>query len=48
MEKIDNAPRNEAQDDVIVLGIASVETMGTAIGNTELSFRKVENGISDD
>lgn len=29
MEKIENAPRNEAQDDVIVLGIASVETQGS-------------------
>lgn len=48
MEKIENAPRNEAQDDVIVLGVASVETMGTRIGNTEFVFLLEASGISDE
>ena len=48
MEKIENAPRNEAQDDVIVLGVASVETMGSIPGNTEAFLLRVTGEISEE
>lgn len=48
MSKSENATCNEQQDDVIVLGVASVETMGMRAGNTEVLSLKQENGISEE
>lgn len=46
MDKIENVC--DVQDDVLVLGVASVETAGMRPGNTELVFIKEANGISEE
>lgn len=44
----ENAPRTEAHDDVIVLGVASIETKGTALGNAEGFGQRPMPGISEE
>lgn len=45
MEKIENAPQN---DDVIVLGVASVETQGDYPGTKEVIGNPLPFGISEE
>lgn len=48
MDKIENASCNEVQDDVIVLGTASVETQGAFVGSNEPIGAKLPPGISEE